>query len=84
LITFVIASLLLLNIWQFGRRQVISKKWKRWFNAINLGLSMALGMSVQRGFKAMAMDLRWRILSQRRRSLPEVSLSLTILGQNSH
>jgi hypothetical protein len=72
--TFALASLLLLTIWQFGKRQVISKEWKRWFNALNLGLSMALGMSVQRGFKGMAMDLRWQILSRRRRSLSEVGL----------
>lgn len=86
LMTFLIASLLLLTIWQFGKRRVISTKWKRWFNAINLGLSMALGMSVQRGFKGMAIDLRWWILSRRRRSLSEVdkilrSESLTVVAE---
>ena len=68
----ILVSLLVTTIWQFGRRQVISKKWKRWFNAINLGLSMALGMSVQKGFKGMAVDLRWWILSRKKRNLSEV------------
>jgi hypothetical protein len=77
--TLLIASLLLLTIWQFGKRQVISIKWKRWFNAINLGLSMALGMSVQRGFKGMAVDLRWWILSRRRCTLSEVSSQSSIV-----
>ena len=67
-----LVSLLVVTIWQFGRRQVISKKWKRWFNAINLGLSMALGMSVQKGFKGMAVDLRWWILSRKKRKISEV------------
>ena len=70
--TLIILILLVINIWKFGQRQVISQAWKRWFNAINLGLSMALGVSVQKGFKAMALDMRWSILSRKKRSLSEV------------
>jgi hypothetical protein len=55
--TFVLESLLLLIIWQFGKRQVISTSWKRWLNTINLGLSMALGRSVQRGLKGMVLKV---------------------------
>ncbi|KAH8602240.1 hypothetical protein B0O99DRAFT_680379 [Bisporella sp. PMI_857] len=85
-LSVVLMSLLVITIWQFARRQVISKKWKRWFNAINLGLSMALGMSVQKGFKGMAVDIRWWILSRRKRSLSEVDMvlrseSLTVVAR---
>jgi hypothetical protein len=44
------------------------------FNAINTGLSMTLGMCVAEGFKSMAVDIRWWILSRKTRSLPEVRL----------
>lgn len=56
------------------------------FNAINTGLSMTLGMCVAEGFKSMAVDIRWWILSRKTRSLPEVDKilradSLMVLGK---
>jgi len=66
------AVLLAVTIWQFGRRQVISRSWRKWFNVIILGLSIGLGLSIQNGFRGMALDLRWRILSLRKRSVSEV------------
>jgi hypothetical protein len=71
--TLTAAVLLVLAIFLFSRKNVISSKRKKWFNAINTGLSLALGMSIAHGFKAMAIDIRWWILSRQRRSLSEVS-----------
>lgn len=73
--TLATAVLLVVAIWEFSlpKRKVISNKGKRWFNVINTGLSLALGMSLAHGFKAMAIDLRWWILSRHRRPLSEVS-----------
>lgn len=71
--TLAAAVLLILAIFLFSRKNVISSKRKKWFNAINTGLSLALGMSIAHGFKAMVIDIRWWILSRHTRSLSEVS-----------
>jgi hypothetical protein len=76
--TLIIAVILVLVIWQFSRQKVMSHKMKVVFNAINIGLSMALGICVTEGFKCMAIDIRWWILSRKKRSLPEVSSRLQI------
>lgn len=73
LFTLIAAVLLVLAIFLFSRKNVISSNRKKWFNAINTGLSLALGMSIAHGFRAMAIDIRWWILSRRTRSLSEVS-----------
>ncbi|KAH6668242.1 hypothetical protein B0J14DRAFT_157821 [Halenospora varia] len=49
---------------------------KRVFNAIVTGLSIALGLSISSGLKAMALEVRWWILSHQKRSLREVDLIL--------
>jgi hypothetical protein len=71
-ITLVLAILLLSAIYMFSSKPVMNRKWKRWFNAINTGISLALGMSVANGLKSMVVDLRWFILSRKRRRLSEV------------
>jgi ribose/xylose/arabinose/galactoside ABC-type transport system permease subunit len=53
--------------------QVLSHNAKLWFNSIITGLSMALGLSVAEAFKRMTVDIRWWILSRKKRSLSEVS-----------
>jgi hypothetical protein len=57
----------------FSRDQVMSHDVKTWFNTITIGLLMALGTSVTEAFKRMAVDIRWWILSRKKRSLSEVS-----------
>jgi hypothetical protein len=71
--TLVAAILLTLTIFVFSRKSVINNTRKKWFNAISTGLSLTLGISIAHGYKAMAIDLRWWMLSQHRRSLSEVS-----------
>lgn len=57
----------------FSRDQVMSHDAKLWFNTISIGLLMALGLSVAEAFKRMAVDIRWWVLSRKKRSLSEVS-----------
>jgi hypothetical protein len=72
LIALAVAVLLVLTIFLFSTRDVISSRRKKWFNVINTGISLALGISNAHGFKSMAIDLRWGILSWKIRSLSEV------------
>lgn len=46
---------------------------KQFFNAVSLYLVLMIGMSLTFGFEAMAIDLRWWILSRKERSLRDVS-----------
>jgi hypothetical protein len=48
---------------------------KRLLNTLNTGLSMALGISVASSFKNVALDVRWWILSRKKRSIEEASIS---------
>jgi hypothetical protein len=78
--TLIIAALLVYTIRRFSRQKVMSKNMKHVFNAISTGLSMTLGMCVAEGFKSMAVDIRWWILSRKPRSLPEVRLLIQNLS----
>jgi hypothetical protein len=78
--TLIIAALLVCTILRFSRQKVMSKTMKHVFNAISTGLSMTLGMCVAKGFKSMAVDIRWWILSRKTRSLPEVRLLIQDLS----
>jgi hypothetical protein len=71
--TFSLAGSFMGTIKVFSRDQVMSHDAKLWFNAISIGLLMALGMSVAEAFKRMAVDIRWWILSRKKRNLSEVS-----------
>ncbi|KAH6661634.1 hypothetical protein B0J14DRAFT_496881 [Halenospora varia] len=64
----------------------MSHKKKSLFNAIITGSSMVLGMSITEGFKCMAVDIRWWVLSRKKRRLSKVDKilradSLTVLGE---
>lgn len=58
----------------YGGRSVIGPVGKRVFNALVTGLSMILGISIASSFKAIAVDIRWWILSRKRRPIHEVNL----------
>jgi hypothetical protein len=72
-ITLTLVVLFMVTIKVFSNHKVMSRKKKLWFNAIITGLSMTLGMSIAEAFKCMAVDIRWWILSRKKRSLDEVS-----------
>lgn len=63
---------LYVTLWHYSSKKVMTSAKKRVFNAIVTGLSIALGLSISSGLKAMALELRWWILSRQRRSLREV------------
>jgi hypothetical protein len=73
--TFALAAVFVYTIHRFSNDKVLSRDKKLLFNAISTGLSMVLGMSVDHGFKSMAIDIRWWLLSRKKRSLSDVCLS---------
>jgi hypothetical protein len=46
---------------------------KRVYNTITTGISIALGLNIASAFKDIALNIRWVILSNRKRNLVEVS-----------
>lgn len=56
----------------FGTRTIIGPVGKRVFNTLVTGLSMILGISIASSFKDLAIDMRWWILSRKRRPISEV------------
>lgn len=57
-------------IWQNKHAQ--GETSKRMYNTITTGVSIALGLNLQSAFKDMALNMRWVILSNRKRNLIEV------------
>jgi hypothetical protein len=60
-------------IWQHKPAQ--SETSKRLYNTITTGVSIALGLNIASAFKDMALNMRWVILSNRKRNLIEVGIS---------
>jgi hypothetical protein len=57
---------------QLYRDRVISTTTKSTFDAIIVGFSIAFGLNIASALKAVAMDLRWWVLSMKRRPSKEV------------
>ena len=66
------AYILSIRLWQ--KRPVIDEQHKKIFNALTTGISLALGLNIASAFKDLALNMRWPILSARRRNLKEVSV----------
>lgn len=60
---FVIAIYVVL--WHYSNKDVMSGETKREFNALIIGLSLGLGLSITFSLEAMAKEIRWWILSLR-------------------
>ncbi|RGP72715.1 hypothetical protein FLONG3_6723 [Fusarium longipes] len=60
---FVVAIYVVL--WHFSQREIMSTRTKREFNALIIGLSLGLGMSITISLEAMAVEIRWWILERR-------------------
>jgi hypothetical protein len=74
MVTFTVAGLLTLVIFLHSRGgRVISDKRKTWFIVVDIGLSLALGMTISHASKAMVVDFRWLTLSRHRGPFSEVS-----------
>jgi hypothetical protein len=61
-------------IWQHKPAQ--SETSKRLYNTITTGVSIALGLNIASAFKDMALNMRWVVLSNRKRNLIEMDLLL--------
>jgi hypothetical protein len=46
------------------------------YNTVTTAISIALGLNIASAFKDMALNMRWPILSARKRNLDEVSIEL--------
>ena len=51
---------------------LLTEKQKRTYNAITTGISIALGLNLMSAFKDLALNMRWPILSAKKRNLVEV------------
>lgn len=59
--------------WWSYKDRVLSPREKSKVDALTVALSIALGLNIASALKANALDLRWWILSKRKRSSQEVS-----------
>ena len=72
-ITAGLCAAYILSIQLWLKRPVIDQQNKRMFNAITTGISLVLGLNIASSFKDLARNMRWPILSARRRNLKEVN-----------
>jgi hypothetical protein len=58
-------------VWK--NKGVQSENQKKLYNTISTAISIALSLNIASAFKDMALNMRWPILSSKKRSLEEVS-----------
>ena len=61
-------------VWR--NKGVQSENQKKLYNTISTAISIALSLNIASAFKDMALNMRWPILSSKKRSLEEVSPEL--------
>ena len=71
LISWILIAGFYISLWKYKDR-VISPRTKSGFDAITVALSIAFGLNIASSLKAIALDLRWWVLSMKRRSSREV------------
>ena len=62
----------------YQKHGLMGESGKTAYNTLVTGLSMTLGINIASSFKAIAVDVRWWILSQKKRSIEEVCLQSTV------
>jgi hypothetical protein len=72
-ITITLTATLLWTIFGYAKKPVMVDKQKRVFNTLVIALSMSLGIAIASSFKEVAINIRWWVLSRRKRPLSEVS-----------
>jgi len=75
------AYIMATRIW--AQKGALSEAQKRMYNAISTGISIALGLNMASAFKDLALNMRWPILSARKRNLNEVGSSTDLLKSNA-
>ncbi|KAE8444531.1 hypothetical protein EG329_014455 [Mollisiaceae sp. DMI_Dod_QoI] len=90
-ITIILTVTLLWTIVAYSKIPVLVDSQKRIFNTLVTALSMSLGIAIASSFKQVAVNVRWWILSRKKRPLSEVDAilecdsltSLTVLAIKS-
>jgi hypothetical protein len=72
-ITVTLTATLLWTIFGYAKKPVLVDGQKRIFNTLVTALSMSLGIAIASSFKEVAINIRWWVLSRRKRPLSEVS-----------
>lgn len=55
---------------------MLSEGRKRMFNALTTAISIALGLNLMSAFKDLALNMRWPVLSAKKRNLIEVGSAI--------
>ncbi|KAF4453212.1 hypothetical protein F53441_4085 [Fusarium austroafricanum] len=76
LASVVFAVAIYVVLWYYSNRTIMSNTTKREFNALIIGLSLGLGMSITISLEAMAVEIRYWIISLRDWSDQETELIL--------
>lgn len=71
LISWFLIGAFYVSLWKYKDR-VLSPRAKSQFDSITVALSIAFGLNIASALKAIALDLRWWVLSMRKRSSREV------------
>lgn len=72
-ITVALTATLLWTIFGYAKKPVMVDRQKRIFNTLVTALSMSLGIAIASSFKEVAINIRWWVLSRKKRPLSEVS-----------
>ena len=75
-VTSLLILCLYITLLHYSAKEVMNQSKKLQFNALITGLSIGLGLSIAGSLQEMALEVRWWILSRRKRSLHEVCLSV--------
>jgi hypothetical protein len=73
---FITVTLIVTFLWTifgYAKKPVMVDGQKRIFNTLVTALSMSLGIAIASSFKEVAINIRWWVLSRRKRPLSEVS-----------
>jgi hypothetical protein len=72
-ITVGLTAGLLLTLFYYAKMPVLRESQKKMFNTLVTSLSMSLGIAIASSFKEVAINIRWWVLSRKKRPLSEVS-----------
>ncbi|KAH8746190.1 hypothetical protein BGZ57DRAFT_777929, partial [Hyaloscypha finlandica] len=75
-ITITLTAGLLQTLFHYAKRPVLRESQKKMFNTLVTSLSMSLGIAIASSFKEVAINIRWWVLSRKKRPLSEVDAIL--------
>jgi hypothetical protein len=72
-ITAALTAGLLRTLFYYAEKPVLRESQKKMFNTLVTSLSMSLGIAIASSFTKVAINIRWWVLSRKKRPLSEVS-----------